>query len=257
MRKTLLALAAVIAANSATADTISISDLPTALRDCTGPACHIALSSAVDIGGMSAFSMFAGGEQSWLLRYTIGAGSADSVGAHLWMRVSDSYDLSQDLHGVTVFMDEIDTLRNRWSFVDDAAVDFLMTTDALLASSAWGEIGLDSNLQGFIRGNLLPAGPPPAATAGFSAGATLDLLYLNFTDDNGIARLQFDPGDARQLLFSQFDKGPPSPGWPPETFTREYLVEPVPLPAAWGLFAGSLALLGAMRRRGAVFPRPA
>jgi len=249
MRKSFRACSVLLAAGPALATDITLADLPAQLRECSGPGCHLSLHSAVDIGSMSAFAMFSGGQQSWVLRYTVSPGSSDSVGEHLWLQMQAHYDLTEELHPVTLYMNEVDA-GWRWSDAGQAP-QFSMTTDALLASSASGEV----QFLGPPSGNLRPGGPPPAATPGFSSGATLNLLYLYFADDGGSADLQFNAAETRTLLFSQFDRGFDQGVL--LTSTTSYFAAPVPLPAAWVLLTSSAALLGAMRRRVAPFPRAA
>ena len=150
MRKSFLACSVLLAAGPALATDITLADLPAQLRECSGPGCHLSLHSAVDIGSMSAFAMFSGGQQSWVLRYTVSPGSSDSVGEHLWLQMQAHYDLTEELHPVTLYMNEVDA-GWRWSDAGQAP-QFSMTTDALLASSASGEVQF--------------LGPPPAETCG-------------------------------------------------------------------------------------------
>src|SRR5215831_11303807 len=143
MRKSLLALAMVLAAGPSLADQISFADLPPSLRNCTGSGsgCLVIRNSSFDNGAMSAFAMLSGGQQSWLLRYDINGNSTDSVGAHLWMRVSSSYDLLQAMQPVTLYLDEVQGMSSRWMLPDNI-LELSMTSEALLAGSAHGEATL-------------------------------------------------------------------------------------------------------------------
>lgn len=251
---------------------ISVSDLPVQLQTCIGDAsCYLALTPAADFGNMQAFAYSDTTASGFALRYTLTSPSGQDVNSgnsvpytdYLWLTVYNSYDLATNSARVTVYTDTVGPTPANLLIGDSNGldVDINMDNSALLSASGYRLVGLDYDLTSIDEGTMRLLGDQggnalePCLAEGCYSRATLNLLYLSFTDNgNGSATLAFNPADTRALLYQLQFYDPY--GYDPNTMdttgtlTRQsYYIATVPLPAAYGMFLAGLGLLGLRLRR--------
>ncbi len=258
---------------------LSLDGFPGAIAACVNDAsCTVDPDAAHDNGVMSAFHYAANGQEGYLLRYAlhptsvlhehalwydIDADTGEVTGLHevlrdeplsgtLWMKVAAAYPLAGALHDVTLYLDRAHPDAEplpRWGSDElyPYALEFSLTTDAMLAGSAGRVMELDAGPSG---GDLGAAQPLlPCLADGCGVRQRLNLVFLDYRTVGDELELGFSDADRRALLYleASHHEGDGYTAGPGESL-RAFNVQ-LPLPAAGWLFGSVLGLIGLVRRK--------
>jgi hypothetical protein len=179
-------------------------------------------------------------------------GSSETYGGPIWISANQSYDLSEDRHFFSLYLDQVIPQPGNFWGGDSNMLDvgLSMTTPDLLAGSSYFHLFDD---QGFIlegdlqtHGDQGGSGLIPCLSDTCEVGAEFNLINLAYVVNGSQASLNVDLSDTRNLLYSQFI------GYAGERDSQYYYVKPIPLPPALFLFGtGLVGLVGMVRRKAA------
>jgi hypothetical protein len=218
----------------------------------------------------SAYSYSDGGESKFLFEYNLFPTSNEStnfsttpLSGDVWVSANASYDLTQERHFFTLYLDGVTpTPTNLWLGDSDGLdVELSMPTSDLLAGSSFFRLGEDQSGAGgfFLEGELgtlgdlgqgfYPLGDNhsfvPCLADTCEVGAEFNLLYMQYTQVGDTSVLSINEADQRGILYSQYQDWDGDDTW---YVSQSYEVVPIP-PAVWLFGSGLIGLIGIARRK--------
>ncbi len=192
----------------------------------------------------------------WYIDYDLVAPSANTTfteatpyNGRLTLEVQNSYNLSNSTHYMSMYYSEVTPGLGLNSNTDPSQQYLYMgiTTEGLLSGTGtYSAHCCDST----IFDNTLNLGFQPCVADGCGIDVLVNLLFLNYTDVNGTAVLNFNFAEQGSLLMSWDDyylEDPLAGGYLND---RDFYVQAVPVPAAvWLFVSGAIMLVRFAKRK--------
>ena len=248
---------------------LSASVFPSEIQSCVTSTVCTNPTLVQQMPTFNAYSYSNGGRTKFLFEYSLGNLSNESTNFSMtqlsgaaWLSANVTYDLIQERHFFTLYLDGITpTPTNLWVFDSDGLdVGLSLTTADLLAGSSFFHLWEDQDAGGFfLEGELGTLGDqgqgsyPLADNHSFvpcladtcEVGAKFNLLNMQYLQFGTTAQLVLKPADHRSLLYSQYRD------WDGDDFwyrSQSYEVVPIP-PAVWLFGSGLLGLMRVAKRK--------
>lgn len=254
-----LAALAALLPFTASATTVSTTDLPNAVQTCISDGnCTFDSTSTYNSASVAAFYLVTGASSTtpqfnYLVRYALGDGSAatstSSTGAtqttpytgYLWMQVQSSYSATQTADPVTLYLDKVAPVPASYdpNIAQGDPLAFTVSAADLLAGSSQETLNADGTTSGDLSGDT----PIACASLGCSEFAQINFDQLQFGSNGTTISAGFNSADSRSLVFTQGTADDGSVSGSPYNNTESFSIKPVPLPQSLWLFASGLACL--------------